>query len=101
MKLYWKVHIKNYDSFMGYIIKLYENFSNENLYYTRSSYRGEDYIYLLVKYEDNGTYRLSFTSYSDGSRIWLESNHWIYQGEYNSRKEKLERLEVVSGCSRL
>ena len=95
-KFYWKVHIRNYDSFISYILKMYKNFNNEDMYCFRSSYRGEDYIYLVVKYNEDGTYRLSYSVNTDNSRRWLIINDWKYKGEYNGRREKLERLAVVS-----
>jgi len=98
MKIYWKVHNRDFDSFISYILVRYKNFSNDDLNLYRDYYHGKEYIFLLIEEShEKGRYYLSYTGCSSFSIEWLSYNNWEDMGKYCGRKEKLERLaEIVS-----
>lgn len=101
MKLYWKVHIKNFDIFVGYIMKEYKYFTNE-LYHFKKYYAHKyEYLYFFVSvYNDPITnafstkrYQLKFIPIDEFSTdVKNKYENYRYMGEFNPRKEKLKFL---------
>lgn len=106
MKVFWKVHIRNYDSFIDYINKKYcdQSFGDDiyhvdlikKIYYDNVD--GINYRFLSVDdYRGiSGNYYLRQMCYSNESFSVLISESWKYMGEFNGRKQKLDRLNKIS-----
>lgn len=108
MKHYYKVHIKNFDSFTDYIIKKY----NDKLFDTRvcfsrikesygdiiNSHNDPSYLYLSVDdiQDSEYYYYLRRMVYADESVAWFNTDGWKYMGEFSGRKDKLKRLDKIS-----
>lgn len=101
MKVYWKVHINNFDSFIDYILERYKYFKNiRDLSYFKSYYNN-DYLYLLIDISDmmnvdKYKYLLSYCYANNDDRKWLDNDGWKYMGEFFNRKRKLEVLNIIS-----
>lgn len=94
MTLYWKVHIKDFESFVKYLLSEYKYFSNE-LYHFKNNYdTNYNYLYLFITKLSNSKYRMTF---SDSLSIHnTDTSHFTYMGEFNGRKEKLKFLNEIS-----
>lgn len=95
MKVFWKVHISNFDYFIEYISKKYR-LGNPDLKIFKTYYRDNKYLYLCVEKADRYKYLLAYADDNDFSRNWFSNDGWVYKGEYLSRMEKLETLNKVS-----
>lgn len=101
MKVYWTVHIKNFDEFIPYILKRYKNFkNNSDLSWFKSYYQESDYLYLLINVSDmtieKNKYLLSYCHYNIVDKKWLDENNYQHMGEYHGRIDKLKKLDIIS-----
>jgi predicted AlkP superfamily pyrophosphatase or phosphodiesterase len=108
MKHYYKVHIKNFDSFIDYMIKKYNdrNFDTqvsflrikESYNDSRNLFVDPSYLYLSIDdiQDSRYCYYLRRMIYNDESLRWFENNDWTYMGEFSARKDKLKRLNELS-----
>ena len=101
MTTYWKVHIRNFDIFVNYLMNEYDEFVNE-LYHFKNYYEYSQYLYLFVdKFDDYPytKYKMTFVE-NDMIGQWKKDDrnniNVKYMGEFNPRKEKLKKLNGIS-----
>ncbi len=102
MKLYWTVHINRFDDFIDYILREYNkeyklnNF--EEIYYLKANYvnlKVSNYLYFCIT-DDHNNYNLTSVYYNDNNKVMLDFCNYKYMGEFNLRKEKLNRLNSLN-----
>lgn len=98
--LYWTVHINDFNSFIKYLLKRYDNnFSNINELTSFNNFyasKNSSILYLAVSKEVNiNGYYLSYMDHDSLSRSWYNRNEYTYMGRYYDRKDKLDRLNDI------
>lgn len=97
-KVYWTVHISNFDSFIDYILCRYNTIKTLDLHRFKNYYRNSDYLYLCISDEDytDGSYALYYEKYEDSQKEWLDTDKWKDMGEFLNRRNKLEKINNLS-----
>ncbi len=97
MRVFWKVHIDNFNDFERFMWFKYKNFTNKNLHYFKSFYRESEYLYLFIGPSNysHTEYQMTYSYYSeifDPDKISVSK----YMGEYNLSKERLYKLKRLN-----
>lgn len=110
MKRFYKVKITKFDKFIEKTMNEYEsmNFkmvSNEILSpefnrYLRNMANLNKYLYICVDDDyylySRNFYNISILICTKNNNDWLIENNWIYRGEYDGRKDKLNNLNRIN-----
>ena len=100
MKVFWKVHISNFDEFEKFVYYKYKYFINGKLKYFKSYYDEFDYLYLFISPANylHTEHQMTF-SYNDEIGDPHKIEFAKYMGEFNLIKErsyKLAKLNIIS-----
>ncbi len=96
-KLYWTVHINNFNYFLKYLRKNYKIINSRHIAYFIDYFDGNKYLYLSLRHDIYSLrYSLGYMNYTDYSRNWYYERGYVYKGEFNNRKEKLNKLDKIS-----